>query len=231
MKAKILYVEDDISLSFVTKDNLELKGYYIDLCQDGESALKMFEFNKYDLCILDVMLPKIDGFDIAQSIRKKNKDIPIIFLSAKSDKEDKLHGLKLGADDYITKPYSIEELVLKIEIFLKRSKVFYKEKYKYQISKIGIYAIDFENYILKSQTETKNLTHRETELLKVFCCNKNQVLKREEILKAVWGNDDYFSGRSLDVFISKLRKYLKEDSNLKIENIHNVGFRILEKID
>jgi DNA-binding response OmpR family regulator len=223
-KASILYVEDDLSLSFVTKDNLELKGYFVKLCKDGEAALKEFNDNIFNICILDVMLPKIDGFSIAQKIRETNKEIPIIFLTAKSDREDKLHGLKLGADDYITKPYSIEELILKIEIFLKRSKVFVNEKQVSQIFKLGIFIIDFENYTIRWENEVKKLTQRETKLLQLFCLSKNTVLKREEILKAIWDTDDYFSGRSLDVFISKLRKYLKADQNIKIENIHNVGF-------
>ena len=228
-KAKILYVEDDINLSFVTKDNLEIKGYDIIFCKDGLEALQKYDAT-FDLCILDVMLPQLDGFTVAQKIREQNKEIPIIFLTAKSTTEDKIYGLKLGADDYITKPFSIQELHLKIEIFLKRSK-FITTKYDNQnILKLGKYTFDKKNFLLKYDQKFKKLTYKESELLSIFIENQNTILKREEILFKIWKNDSYFNGRSLDVFISRLRKYLKKDENIKIENIHGIGFRMQTKL-
>ncbi len=224
MKAHLLYVEDDASLGFVTRDNLELQGYRITHCTDGKQALEVFQKEKFDLCILDVMLPEVDGFTVAKEIRKFNTEIPIIFLTAKSLKEDKIQGLKLGGDDYITKPFSIEELILKIEVFLRRSKIGASpapSKYR-----LGIYEFDYPNLALSANGNTETLTQREADLLKLFLEQPNQVIKRSEILEKLWGEDDYFLGRSLDVFISRLRKYLNQDENLKIENIHSVGFRL-----
>ncbi len=224
MKAHLLYVEDDESLSFVTRDNLELQGYKVSYCENGKKALEMFEPEKYDLCILDVMLPEIDGFAVAEEIRKKDAQTPIIFLTAKSLKEDRIHGLRLGADDYMTKPFSIEELILKVEVFLRRTQRIPTPS-KVTLYELGEYQFNHSELILKSQNSEKSLTQKEADLLKFFIDNKNEVLKRSFILESLWGEDDYFMGRSLDVFISRLRKYLKEDTNLKIENIHGVGFR------
>jgi DNA-binding response OmpR family regulator len=169
------------------------------------------------------MMPKMDGFELAEAIRKVNSDIPIIFLSAKTLKEDRIKGLRLGADDYLVKPFSIEELVLKIEIFLKRSQ---KNKVQeQQFYKVGNYQFDPTNFLVFNSDEKVNLTQRESELLQLFLDNKNKVLKREEILKALWGNDDYFLGRSLDVFISRLRKILVNEKNITIENLHGIGFK------
>lgn len=224
MKAKILYVEDDESLSFVTRDNLQLQGYDIVCCNDGKSALQAIREESFDLCILDVMLPEIDGFTVAKEIRKKDQHVPIIFLTAKSLKEDKIYGLKLGGDDYITKPFSIEELLLKVEIFLRRSRI--STPTNNLIFDLGRYTFDFQNLFLDLEGQQQRLTQREAELLKMLVENKNQVLKREDILEKLWGKNDYFLGRSLDVFISRLRKYLKGDERLKIENIHGVGFRL-----
>lgn len=233
-KPHILYVEDDLSLSFVTQDNLELKGYHITHCIDGEEALHKFASETFDLCILDVMLPKIDGFSIAKQIRATNTQIPILFLTAKSLKEDKIKGLQLGADDYITKPYSIEELVLKIQIFLRRSRVLVEPAatpIPETILSIGQYKLDYPNQKLFLGDVAQKLTQREADLLKILTENKNQIVKRDHILKKIWGEDDYFLGRSMDVFISRLRKYLQHDTNLRIENIHSVGFRLIESID
>lgn len=227
MKARILYVEDDLPLSFVTKDNLELHGYDITLCEDGVKALETYKSAEFDICVFDVMLPKMDGFTLAGKIREINKDIPIIFLTAKSTKEDKIHGLKLGGDDYITKPYSIEELILRIEVFLKRNRILTDDMTNQpEEFEIGEYRINMAELTLTHGDKTKNITHKEAELFRHFYTNRNNVLKREDILKTLWGDDDYFKGRSLDVFISRLRKYLKDDSNVKIENIHGVGFRL-----
>ena len=221
-KAHLLYVEDDTSLSFVTRDNLELQGYQITHCADGQSALKAIESQPFDLCILDVMLPGVDGFTIAQEIRKTDPNVPILFLTAKSLKEDRIYGLKLGADDYITKPFSIEELILKIEVFLRRSQV--TQPPKNAGFKIGKYLFDYANLTLSNNGHAKRLTQKEADLLSFLSKNKNQVVKRSAILETLWGEDDYFLGRSLDVFISRLRKYLGDDDGIRIENIHGVGF-------
>ena len=224
MKAHLLYVEDDESLSFVTRDNLELQGYKITYCENGKIAMEIIKKESFDLCILDVMLPDVDGFTIAEEIRKFDTQVPIIFLTAKSMKEDRIKGLKLGADDYITKPFSIEELILKIEIFLRRSKVSTPSVPTYLT--VGNYLLDHKNLSLKFGDQTKNLTQKEADLLKMFLENKNEVIKRSNILETLWGEDDYFLGRSLDVFISRLRKYLSQDPRIKIENIHSVGFKM-----
>jgi DNA-binding response OmpR family regulator len=224
MSPKILYVEDDESLSFVTQDNLALQGYDITHFVSGKEAIEAYKTHQYDLCILDVMLPDIDGFTIAKEIRKYDKQTPILFLTAKSLKEDRLNGLRLGADDYITKPFSIEELILKVEIFLRRSQV--NQAPAPELLKIGSFELDYPNLSLIHETASKQLTQKEADLLRLFAQHPNKVMKRADILEQIWGEDDYFLGRSLDVFISRLRKYLKADPSLKIENIHGVGFRL-----
>lgn len=223
MNAHLLYVEDDESLGFVTRDNLEQQGYTITHCVDGNSASEAIRAGGFDLAVLDVMLPEKDGFTLAEEIRKFDKQTPIIFLTAKSLKEDKLRGLKLGGDDYITKPFSIEELMLKIDIFLRRRNI--TEKQTTNNFRLGTFEFDYPNLELMHSDVNKTLTQREADLLKFLIENKNQVLKRSDILERIWGEDDYFLGRSLDVFISRLRKYLKLDESIKIENIHGVGFR------
>ena len=224
-KAHLLYVEDDESLSFVTRDNLELNGYEVSYCEDGKKALEVIHTGqKFDLCILDVMLPEIDGFTLAEEIRKKDEQVPIIFLTAKSMKQDKIHGLTIGADDYITKPFSIEELLLKVDIFLRRTKYTTILKTNTPVT-IGDYTFDYKNLNLSLGDESNTLTQKEADLLKLLCEHKNEVVKRSFILETIWGKDDYFLGRSLDVFISRLRKYLKEDPRVKVENIHGVGFK------
>jgi len=220
---KILYTEDDETLAFLTKDNLEQNNYEVIHCSDGKSGLENFKKEEFDICIFDIMMPKMDGFELATEIRKTNTDIPIIFLSAKTLKEDRLKGLRLGADDYLVKPFSIEELLLKIEIFLKRSQK--NNVVENSVYEIGKYQFDYKNFFLFNEHEKISLTQREAELLKLFFDNKNMVLKREKILSALWGNDDYFMGRSLDVFISRLRKMLINEKEIAIENIHGVGFR------
>jgi DNA-binding response OmpR family regulator len=223
-KKRILYVEDDETLAFLTADNLE-QHFDVVHCNNGVTAFQLFCDETFDLCVLDIMLPDMDGFEIATEIRKRNKEIPIIFLSAKTMKEDRIKGLKLGADDYLVKPYSIEELILKIEIFLNRSQKNIEKSYNKYI--IGSFEFEFENYSLKNDKKQITLTEREASLLKLFLDNVNTVLKREKILTSLWGNDDYFSGRSLDVFISRLRKILKEETSVKIENIPRIGFKMV----
>jgi DNA-binding response OmpR family regulator len=223
---QILYVEDDLSLGFVTKDNLELRGYVVRHCENGKDALTSFSAQRPDICVLDVMLPDLDGFSLAKAIRQLDKDVPIIFLTSKSQKEDKINGLRLGADDYLTKPFSIEELDLKIQVFLKRSKVSTSNTASPNTYHIGNYLFDTDNLLLINGSTKQLLTKREADLLALFCKHKGRVLKREEILQEIWGNDDYFAGRSLDVFISRLRKYLKADEQIAIENLHGVGFKL-----
>ena len=222
VKPKILYAQDDETIAFLTQDSLQPE-YEVVHCPNGEAALKVFKEDEFDICLLDIMMPKMDGFDLATEIRKLNAEIPIIFISAKTLKEDRIKGLKIGADDYLVKPFSIEELMLKIEIFLKRSQK--PSDPLSPIYKIGNSEFDAKNYTVTCQNNTVSLTQREAELLIFFHQNKNTVLKREEILKALWGEDDYFMGRSLDVFISRLRKIFAEDDSVKIENLHGIGFK------
>jgi DNA-binding response OmpR family regulator len=224
---KILLVEDDPSLGFVIKDNLSVKGYDVTLCRDGEEGDNAFGQNPFNLCILDVMLPKKDGFTLARNIRQKNKEVPILFLTAKAMMEDKLEGFRTGADDYITKPFSLEELFYRIEVFLRRTTK--QETISDKVVQVGQYEFNYKNLTLSSSKESKTLTQKEAEVLRLLCENRDRVLKREEILTSVWGDDDYFMGRSMDVFISKLRKYLKEDASIQIVNYHGVGFRLEEK--
>ncbi|MFD1602718.1 response regulator transcription factor [Flavobacterium artemisiae] len=220
---KILYAEDDETLAFLTKDNLEQNNYEVIHCSDGKSAFETFQNKDFDICIFDIMMPKMDGFELAEAIRKIDLDIPIIFLSAKTLKEDRIKGLRLGADDYLVKPFSIEELLLKIEIFLKRSQK--NIPVAKTIYEVGKYQFDTKNFILYNDEEKVGLTQREAELLKLFLDHKNSVLKREQILTSLWGTDDYFMGRSLDVFISRLRKILADEKGISIENLHGIGFR------
>ncbi len=227
-KYKILYAEDDETIAFLTQDNLEQNNYEVVHCSNGEKALSAFNKEPFDICVFDIMMPIIDGFELATAIRKTNTDIPIIFLSAKTMKEDKLKGLRLGADDYLVKPFSIEELVLKIEIFIKRSTK--KKSVENKLYTIGKYQFDSANFLISDQTEKISLTQREAELLKLFLDNQNVALKREEILKSLWGDDDYFMGRSLDVFISRLRKILASEKGISIENLHGIGFRFVVSV-
>ena len=222
---RILYVEDDETLSFITKDHLELKGYEVIHCSDGAEGLEAFKHGEFDICVLDVMLPRMDGFTLATEIRKRDRDIPILFLTAKSLKDDRLEGLRLGGDDYITKPFSIEELILRIEVFLKRNKV--QNEVPSRQYPLGSLMFDYNNLTLTNGSHVVNLTQREADLLKYLSENANRVIKRSDILLSVWGEDDYFLGRSLDVFISRLRKYLKPDERISVENVHGVGFRFI----
>jgi DNA-binding response OmpR family regulator len=223
----ILYAEDDTTLAFLTKDNLEQNQYSVIHCEDGKAGVETFKKGSFDICILDIMMPRMDGFELASEIRKLDKDIPIIFLSAKTLKEDRIKGLRLGADDYLIKPFSIEELLLKIDIFFRRSsKNIPAAKEIYEIVKCFF---DTKNFVLFNTKEQISLTEREAELLKLFVENKNNILKREHILTTLCGHDAHFMGRSLDVFISRLRKILINETAVTIENVHGIGFRF--KVD
>ncbi|MBP9793598.1 MAG: response regulator transcription factor [Flavobacterium sp.] len=225
-KSKILYAEDDATIAFLTKDSLEEK-YAITHCSNGLLALESFKTTSFDLCLFDIMMPKMDGFELAEAIRKIDPEIPILFISAKILKEDRIKGLRIGADDYIVKPFSIEELELKIDIFLKRSRK--DNSLTATHYTIGKYLFDTANYLVYNDTEKIVLTQRESELLKLFLDHKNIVLKREDILKKLWGSDDYFLGRSLDVFISRLRKIISTEPDISIENLHGIGFKFNAK--
>lgn len=224
MKKRILYAEDDNTLAFLTADNLE-QHYEVVHFDNGKDALEAFKGEAFDLCVLDVMLPEMDGFELASSIRERNVEVPIIFLSAKTLKEDRIKGLRLGADDYLVKPYSIEELILKIEVFLHRSQK--QPVVKNATCQIGSFVFDPVNYLVSKEGQATQLTERESALLKLFIDNKNTILKREKILTELWGTDDYFLGRSMDVFISRLRKIFKDDESIRIENIPRVGFKLV----
>lgn len=228
---KLLLVEDDETLRFIVKDNLEQNNYEVDVATNGQEAIEIFDANIYHLIILDVMLPKIDGFKVAEYIRKKNEQVPIIFLTARSMTEDKIKGLSIGGDDYIPKPFSMEELLLKIKVFLKRSSntITEQELPAPQSKKIGHFIFLPEEHTLSIDNHTQKLTLKEVELIKYFAENANKVLSRNEILETVWGSNDYFLGRSLDVFISRLRKYFKGDPNIQIINLHGIGFRFSVK--
>ncbi|HEY0109359.1 MAG TPA: response regulator transcription factor [Fibrella sp.] len=229
-RARILYVEDDINLSFVTRDNLEAACFAVQHCATGTEGWAAFQTEAFDLCLLDVMLPQTDGFTLARQIRAANPDIPILFLSARADRADRLMGLRLGADDYLTKPFSIDELLLKIDVFLKRSRatappVDLQVRSVSQHFAVGTYLFDPGNLTLSRAGKADTLTQREADVLAFLLVRSNTVVRRDELLRAIWGDDDYFMGRSLDVFISRLRKRLSADSTVRIDSVHGVGFR------
>ena len=224
LKVKILLVEDDLNLGLIISDQLKSDGYSVSLCSNGIEGMQRYNEGKFHLCIFDVMLPKKDGFTLTRDIRKTNTEIPILFLSARGMTEDKVEGFNAGGDDYLSKPFSIEELQLRIKALLKRIniRVEPEEQTKYSL---GIFIFDTENQTLVSKDEVKSLTKKEVQILKILYKYKNQVISREVILNSVWGQNDYFVGRSLDVFITKLRKYLREEPKILISNIHGVGFK------
>lgn len=222
-KFKILLAEDDLNLGVLLVDYLETEGFYVKLCKDGKLALKAFQSDQFDLCLLDVMMPQLDGFSLAKEIRIKDERVPVIFITAKSLKEDKLKGYGLGADDYITKPFDEEELLWKIKAVIRRIPDNKGERNP-EIVLIGKYTFDFSNQSLTIGGKTKRITEKESDILNYLSSHRNRLIKREELLKDLWGENDYFFGRSLDVFITKIRKYLREDPNLSIENVFGVGF-------
>ena len=224
LKVKILLVEDDLNLGIIISDQLKSDGYSVSLCSNGIEGMQRYNEGKFHLCIFDVMLPKKDGFTLARDIRKTNTEIPILFLSARGMTEDKVEGFNAGGDDYLSKPFSVEELELRIKALLKRVNINVDEK-EQTIYTLGIFVFDTENQTLVSKDQVKTLTKKEVQILKILYKYKNQVISREVILNSVWGQNDYFVGRSLDVFITKLRKYLREEPKILISNIHGVGFK------
>lgn len=226
-KKKILLVEDDTNLGNLLQDSLEIKNYEVVLKRNGEEGFTEFKAGKYDMCLFDVMMPKKDGYTLAKEVRRLNPNIPIIFLTAKNMKEDTIEGLKLGADDYINKPFSMEELILRMEnIFKRLPKAEISSQNKFKIGRF-----DFDNTLrtLKIGSSEVKLTTKESELLKILAVYMDRILERTVALTEVWGTDSYFAGRSMDVYIAKLRKYLKEDPTVEIMNVHGTGFKLMVK--
>ncbi|MDR1592317.1 MAG: response regulator transcription factor [Prevotellaceae bacterium] len=224
-KTKILLCEDDENLGMLLKEYLQAKGFDVNLLPDGEAGYQSFISNKYDICILDVMMPKKDGFTLAQDIRRVNGVVPIVFLTVKTLKEDVLGGFKIGADDYITKPFSMEELLLRIEAILRR--ISGKKNRIGNEYRIGKYTFDTQKQLLISADGNIKLTTKESELLTMLAQNANNILERNYALKTIWVEDNYFNARSMDVYITKLRKILKTDPNLEIINIHGKGYKLI----
>jgi len=226
-KTKVLLCEDDPNLGTLLKEYLNAKGFDTELATDGVEGTKMFKRSSYDFILLDVMMPLKDGFTLAKEIREEDKHTPILFLTAKSMKEDTLEGFKSGGDDYITKPFSMEELLARINAILRRTSALPEEGEQTVQYKIGLYSFDYNKQKLISPSSEVKLTTKENELLYLLCKNKNNIMERSYALKAIWGDDNYFNGRSMDVYIAKLRKHLKEDEGVEILNIHGRGFKLL----
>jgi DNA-binding response OmpR family regulator len=224
-KVKVLLAEDDENLGSLLREYLQAKSYETHWVTDGDKAFKSFEKNKYDICILDIMMPVKDGFTLAKEIRMLNREVPIIFLTAKSMKEDVFEGFSIGADDYITKPFSMEELLYRMQAILRRTKGDISKKQ--EIYNIGKYRFDTNKHLLILEDKEQKLTTKESDLLRLLCNNANQVLERNFALRTIWIDDNYFNARSMDVYITKLRKYLKEDPSIEIMNIHGTGYKLI----
>ncbi len=224
---KILLAEDDENLGSLLKEYLNAKGYSTFLYPDGEAAWNAFSKNEYDMCIIDIMMPKMDGYTLAKEIRKINTTIPFIFLTAKTLKDDVLEGFSIGADDYITKPFSMEELLYRLKAILRRTSQSDSDEQNSDVFQIGSYTFDANIQLLKKEEEEKKLTTKESELLKLLCTNKNQMLERNYALRTIWEDDSYFNARSMDVYITKLRKYLKDDPSIQIINVHGKGYKLI----
>ena len=224
-KKKILLCEDDENLGMLLREYLQAKGYETTLCPDGEAGYRAFMRDKFDICVLDVMMPKKDGFSLAKDIRLNSEETPIIFLTAKTLKDDILEGFKIGADDYITKPFSMEELTMRIEAILRRMRV--RKNRDRSVYQIGSYTFDTQKQTLTRGDVSEKLTTKESELLGLLCANMNDILQREFALKTIWIDDNYFNARSMDVYITKLRKHLKQDPTVEIINIHGKGYKLI----
>lgn len=222
---KILLCEDDENLGMLLREYLQAKGYNAELCPDGDAGYKAFIKNKYDICVFDVMMPKKDGFTLAKEVRAINSDVPIMFLTAKNLKDDIFEGFKIGADDYITKPFSMEELTLRMEAILRR--VHGKKNREVTVYQIGKFSFDAKKQILSIGDKSTKLTTKESELLNLLCAHQNEILQRDFALKSIWIDDNYFNARSMDVYITKLRKHLKDDDSVEIINIHGKGYKLI----
>ena len=224
---KVLLAEDDKNLGSVLTSYLEAKGFPTILCENGEEAYQQFKKEKFDFCIVDVMMPIKDGFTLAKEIREIDKKVPLLFLTAKAMQEDKLKGFELGADDYLTKPFSMEELLVRMQAILRRSNDTKTMEASSNSYEIGIFTFDYNRQLLKQGGDEQKLTSKESELLKLLCDSANEVLDRSEALKKIWLDDSYFNARSMDVYVTKLRKYLKADPNVELINVHGVGFKLM----
>jgi len=226
-KTRILLVEDDPNFRTVLKDYLTMNNFDVKLASDGEKGVEIFKKEDFHLCVLDVMLPKKDGFTVASEVKRMNPDIPVIFLTAKTLPQDIIEGFKLGADDYITKPFNSEELLYRIAAVMKRGRI--KPNNQQKEFEIGKYHFNYKTRMLQHDGKSEKLSPKEAELLRMLAARMNDILYREEALKQIWGRDDYFTARSMDVFVTKLRKYLKDDPTLEIVNIHGNGFRLQQE--
>lgn len=224
-KLNILLCEDDENLAMLLKEYLQAKGYDAELCLDGEAGYKAFMKGHFDLCVFDVMMPKKDGFELAMEIRQQNAEVPIIFLTAKNLKEDIIKGFKIGADDYLTKPFSMDELVFRMEAIMRRVRG--KKNQNVTQYRLGRYIFDTQRQVLSINGESQKLTTKESELLSLLCAHANEVLQRDLALKTIWIDDNYFNARSMDVYITKLRKHLKQDPSVEINNVHGKGYRLI----
>ncbi|MCK9269762.1 MAG: response regulator transcription factor [Bacteroidales bacterium] len=225
-KIRVLLAEDDKNLGNVLKSYLDIKGYDTTLCVNGQEALNAFMHSNFDFCIVDVMMPVKDGFTLVKEIRQKNKRIPVLFLTAKSMQEDKLKGFSLGADDYLTKPFSMEELLVRMQAIIRRANARQGETGN-NIFRIGQYTFDYNRQLLKIDGKEQKLTSKESALLRLLAMNLNDVLDRSHALKEIWNDDSYFNARSMDVYITKLRKFLKGDETVELINVHGIGFKLV----
>ena len=223
---RVLLLEDDVNLGLVLQEHLQMNGFAVTLCANGEEGMAEFVRGEFDLCLVDIMMPKKDGFTFAREVRRRNQQVPLIFLTAKAMKEDKIAGFRIGCDDYLTKPFSIEELLLRIEAVLRRSSPALSAADAVQFD-LGSYRFDYQRQVLRRGSADVKLTPTESELLRLLCINLNRTLDRNKALREIWGNESYFSGRSMDVFISKLRKYLKDDPGVEIVSIHGKGYKLV----
>ena len=226
LRPRILLVEDDNNLGLLLQESLGMHGCDVTLCRDGEEALRVFLKQTFDLCLIDVMLPKKDGFALGRDIRRLRSGVPFIFLTAKSLQEDRIEGFRIGGDDYITKPFNLEELVLRLRAVLRRSKTGGRETPESPKFSLGLYQFDYERQTLRIKNRTRKLTTKEAELLRLLCLHTNSLLERHLALQLVWGDDSIFNARSMDVFISRLRKYLAEDGAVEIVNVHGRGYKL-----
>jgi two-component system, OmpR family, response regulator len=227
MSERILLAEDDMNLGSLLKEYLEIKGFEVGLARDGFEALKLYSPGKWDILILDVMMPRKDGFSVTREIRKSNNQVPVIFITAKGQKEDKIEGFEAGADDYITKPFSMEELLARIKAVLRRSKTPTGTEEEQKVFQFGIFEFNYQLQSLKNDGNEIKISTKEADLLRMLCLHRNNIMLREVALKEIWGDDDYFNARSMDVYITKLRKYLKPDPNIQLMNVHGKGYKLM----